>query len=107
MTAPIGFIYVLAVLFAGLTVLFLSGRGSCLLTVYKVEEKDKEKKERRNKKLSRVIGVCFGMMDAFLIIMALTKNHLPEWFTWIFVSVTGVCMFVIFFSANADIIIKD
>lgn len=107
MNAPMEFIYVLTVVCAGLAVLFLTGKGSRFLTVYKAAEKDREAKERQNKRLSKVIGVCFALMDILLIVTAVSQNRLPEWFTVVFAAVTGICMFIIFFAVNADIIIKD
>ncbi|WP_365844753.1 DUF3784 domain-containing protein [Clostridium sp.] len=50
----------MSAVFAVLTAIFLMGKGSSLIKVYNNTEK-----EEKYKKLSRVIGICFGIIDIF------------------------------------------
>ncbi|WP_342451342.1 DUF3784 domain-containing protein [Clostridium tertium] len=87
--------------FAFLTVIFFMGKGSSLIEVYGTT-----KREEKYKKLSRVIGICFGIIDIFLIIISLMRNKLSEWFIYIFITVLGINILVIIVLSSVDIIFK-
>ena len=102
-SVPIEIVYVTAILFAILTVIFWMGKGASLIAVPNIEAKeDKEK----YKKLSKVIGVFFGVIDILLIIISFTGSNLPEWFTYGFIAVIGVGIFAITILSCVDIIFK-
>lgn len=100
---PIEIVYVMAIVFAILTIIFLMGKGASLIAVPNIKVKeDKEK----YKKLSKVIGIFFGVIDIHLIIISLTGNNLPEWFAYIFIAVIAVGVFAITILSCIDIIFK-
>lgn len=102
-SVPIEIVYVMAILFAILTVIFWMGKGASLIAVPNIAAKeDKEK----YKKLSKVIGVFFGVIDILLIIISFTGSNLPEWFTYGFIAVIGVGIFAITILSCVDIIFK-
>ncbi|WP_278599731.1 DUF3784 domain-containing protein [Clostridium tertium] len=89
--------------FAFLTVIFLMGKGSSLIEVYGTTKREEKEKY---KKLRRVIGICFGIIDIFLIIISLMRNKLSEWFIYIFIIVLGINILVIIVLSFVDIIFK-
>ncbi len=102
-TVPIEIVYILAIVFAFLTVIFFMGKGSSLIEVYGTTKREEKEKY---KKLSRVIGICFGIIDIFLIIISLMRNKLSEWFIYIFITVLGINILVIIVLSSVDIIFK-
>lgn len=82
---PIEIVYVVIVLFAVLTVLFLMGKGSSLIAGYNHLAKE-EKEKYDQKKLCRTMAGCFGFIDLLLIITCLLWKKLPFYFTYILVA---------------------
>lgn len=62
------------VLFTILTAVLLAGKGVGLIAGYNTSSNDEQKKYNR-KKLCRVVGGCFGILDVLMILSWITQNN--------------------------------
>lgn len=75
-------LWVVIILFAALSVLFLSGRGSWLIAGYNTASKE-EKAKYNTKKLCRVFGAGMTVITLLLLVTGLFENVLPAEFVYI------------------------
>lgn len=75
-------LWVVIILFAALSVLFLSGRGSWLIAGYNTASKE-EKAKYNTKKLCRVFGIGMTVITLLLVVTGLFENVLPAEFVYI------------------------
>lgn len=59
--------YAMVLILTILTIIFWSGKGSCLIAGYNIMN-DKEKQKYNRKKLNRVMAYCLGSVDILIII---------------------------------------
>lgn len=69
----------ISILFAVITLVLLSGKGSFLIAGYNTASKA-DKSHYNEKKLCRVVGSGFAVITVFLIIQAICGENTPEWF---------------------------
>ncbi|MGN0507510.1 MAG: DUF3784 domain-containing protein [Lachnospiraceae bacterium] len=100
---PVEAVYLLAVIFGILTILFLMGKGSSLIPGNNTALTKKQDRFDK-KKLCRGIGVCFGALEVFLIITAVFWDSLPGWYGILFLVVVAVGLLVTGFLVNANMI---
>jgi len=87
------------VLFAVISVLLLTGKGSWLIAGYNTASK-KEKAKYNEKLLCKVVGTGFAVITAALAVMALFDEYLPAGFIGIFVFIVFMCIAIILFLSN-------
>ena len=93
----------MSIVFAVLTILFLSGKGSSFIAVHTITLKEEKEKYY---KLSRVIGIFLGIIEVFLIIISFMLNKLPKWFSYIFMAVIIVSIIAVTFLSLIDILFR-
>ena len=86
MNAPIWIIWLFFLLFAAVSVMFLSGHGSWFIPGYNTASKQEREKYSR-KKLFRAYGIGMAVVALVLLIIGLFCNVLPEEFIYIFTAI--------------------
>lgn len=86
MNGPIGVVWVVAALFAVLSVLLISGRGSSLIAGYNTASKE-EKEKYDEKKLCKVVGYGMAVITILLLVIALFYQVLPLGFIYVFIGI--------------------
>ena len=74
--------YIVVVLFAILSTVLLSGRGSWLIAGYNTASK-KEKEKYDQKKLCRVTGAGVAVITALLLVMVVFEHQIPLEFAYV------------------------
>lgn len=82
MNGPDWIMYVVAAVFALMTILFLFGRGSWLIAGYNTMSAE-EKSKYNEKKMCRGMGVGFGFLTVLVFVSVLFANVLPAYFAYI------------------------
>lgn len=83
---PIEILYVVTALFIILTIMFLMGKGSWLIAGYNTSPEE-EKELYDEKKLCRVMGGCFIIIDVLLLAICFFRDKMPEFFGYIFIGI--------------------
>ncbi len=75
--------WIVVILFAVLSIVILSGRGSFLIAGYNTASK--EVKEKYNvKRLSSIVGCSFSLLTILLATFVYFDGELPNYLHWIF-----------------------
>lgn len=69
--------YAMVLILTILTIIFWSGKGSCLIAGYNTMN-DKEKQKTDRKKLCRVMAYCLGSVDILIIISLILGEEAME-----------------------------
>lgn len=87
--------WILTGLFAVLSIVLLSGRGSFLIAGYNTADKE-EKAKYDEKKLCRVMGAGMAVITAILLLCTLYEFDLPRGLRWILpAGIFGVVIFLV------------
>lgn len=82
MNGPDWIMYVVAAVFALMTITFLRGRGGGLIAGYNTMSAE-EKAKYDAKKMCRGMGVGFGFITVLVLISGLFAHILPDYFAYI------------------------
>lgn len=82
MNGPDWIMYVVAAIFALMTIWFWCGRGSWLIAGYNTMSEE-EKAKFDEKKLCRGMGVGFGFITLLVLVSSIFANVLPAYFAYI------------------------
>ena len=93
---PDWIIWAAAALFALISIILLSGRGSGLIAGYNTEEKAKY----NAKKLCRVYGGGMAVITILLLVMGALEDQLPAWFAYIAVGIIVLDVLVLMILGN-------
>ena len=88
-TGPDWVQWAVLVIFALLSILFLSGRGSCLIAGYNTSSKENQSKYDA-KKLCRAAGGGMAVITIFLFVMSVWEEALPAAIAYIFLALVAV-----------------
>ncbi len=83
---PMWITWVALALLVIMTIVLLSGKGSGLVAGFNTMSKE-EQDQYDAKKLSRVVGYGFIIIDLMIFVMILGENVLPAWFAYVVVAV--------------------
>lgn len=87
--------WILTAVFAVLSVVLLSGRGSFLIAGYNTADKE-EKAKYDEKRLCRVMGAGMAVITAILLLCTLYDFNLPRGLRWIMpIGIFGVVIFLL------------
>ena len=100
---PVVVVYVLVLLFAVLSIVFLKGKAKNLFVGHNTAKAPKFS----TTKLSKAVGICFSIITVFLFITALIWNVCPEWYKYLFWIIIGANSAVITIMSNLNIIFKN
>lgn len=92
-------IWVAFVIILMLSILWLSGHGSGLISGYNVAPED-EKAKYDEKRLCRTMGIGMSVIAVCILISALFENILPASFVYIFIGVIIIDIITIIIVAN-------
>ena len=96
---PVWTMWIVAALFAVISILLLTGHGANLIAGYNTAS-DKEKSKIDEKKLCRVVGGGLSIITLFLFIMVIGASVLPASFSNVFLTVTLIDCAVMILLAN-------
>lgn len=99
MNGPEWIMWVVAAIFALLTMIFLSGHGSGLIAGYNTATKD-EKEKYDEKKLCRVMGWGMAVITVLIVVMGLFETVLPAGFVYVFLGIVIVDIIAIMVLSN-------
>lgn len=91
--------WVVAIIFAAVTVILLSGKGGFLIAGYNTASK-KEKAQYDEVKLSRVMGSGFAVITILLIIGACFQENAPDFLDWLIPAAIFIIVIVILILTN-------
>ena len=98
-TGPEWIVWICFVIFAVLSIVLLSGRGSWFISGYNTASKE-EKEKYDEKKLCRTMGVGMSIIAILILIMGLFENFLPAFFVYIALGIIVVDVVVIIILEN-------
>ncbi len=96
---PDWIIWAAAALFALISIILLSGRGSGLIAGYNTVSKE-EKAKYNAKKLCRVYGGGMAVITILLLVMGALEDRLPAWFVYIAVGIVVLDVLVLMILGN-------
>lgn len=99
---PVQAIYVIAAIFAALSIVFLKGKAAALFVGHNTAREP----VFSTQKLSKALGVCFAVITVLLLITALIWNNTPRWFFYVFWIVLGADILASAIICNLNIIVK-
>ena len=99
---PVEMIFVLAIIFASLSLVFLNGKGASLFVGHNTILEPAFSPG----KLCKALGVCLCIVTVFLLITALIWNSCPEWFIYIFRAVIGGSILACAVICNLNILVR-
>ncbi|MFA9376069.1 MAG: DUF3784 domain-containing protein [Lachnotalea sp.] len=89
----------MVILFGIITVTLLSGKGGFLIAGYNLASKE-EKAKYNEKKLSRVMGGCTGVIMIMFVIIAIFKDQFLDNFSWLLLTIIIMDVIVTMILAN-------
>lgn len=92
-------IYVIFVLFAVLSVVFLTGHGAGLIAGYNTSS-EQEKAKYNEKKLCRVMGIGMAVIAVAILIMAIGIDVIPSWYSYLFLGIVLADVFTMIILSN-------
>ena len=98
-TGPDWLLYVVAAVFAALSILLLLGKCSWLIAGYNAAS-EKEKQAYNEKRLCRVVGGGMAVLTVALLFTALFEDVLPASFSFVFAALSIVVCAVMVVLAN-------
>lgn len=102
-SVPVWILYLLTIVFLGLSVFFLAGKGTELFVC-----RDTIRGGRfDNVRLGRALGLCFLALALLLGGTSLFRNCLPEWYRYLFLGVVAVVIFSAVVICNMNMIFKS
>lgn len=99
---PIELIYVLFVIFAVLSAVFLKGIGGSLFVGHNTAQEPAVSPV----KLCRAMGICFAIIAIFLLITSFIWNHRPAWFVYASWVVIGGDIIAAAIIGNLNIVLR-
>lgn len=99
MNGPEWIMWIVAAIFALLTIVFLTGHGSGLVAGYNTASKE-EKEKYDEKKLCKVMGWGMAVITVLIIVMGLFETILPASFVDVFLGIVIVDIIVIMVLSN-------
>ena len=92
---PDWIMWIVVILFAILSIVFLTGHGAGFIAGYNTASKE-EKSKYDKKKLCRVMGAGFSVITVCILIMAIWEDRLPAEFAYVFLAVVLIdCVIMI------------
>ncbi|MCI5596538.1 MAG: DUF3784 domain-containing protein [Lachnospiraceae bacterium] len=92
---PDWIMWIVVILFAILSIVFLTGHGAGFIAGYNTASKE-EKSKYDEKKLCRVMGAGFSVITVCILIMAIWEDCLPAEFAYVFLAVVLIdCVIMI------------
>ncbi|MBP3488164.1 MAG: DUF3784 domain-containing protein [Roseburia sp.] len=99
---PVIVIYVLFVIFAVLSAVFLKGKGSSLFAGHSTVREP----AFAPVKLCKAMGICFAVLAIFLLITVFVWNQRPDWFRYVLWVVVGGNIIAATIIANLNILFR-
>lgn len=99
MNGPDWIMYVVAAVFALMTILFLCGRGGWLIAGYNTMPEE-EKAKYDEKKMCRGMGVGFGFLTVLILVSGIFAHVLPAYFAYIMLALIIVDVVVMIIWGN-------
>ena len=81
-TGPDWIVWIGFIILAVLSIVLISGHGSCLISGFNMASKE-EKAKYNEKKLCRTVGIGMSVLAILLLIMGLLESVLPAFFIYI------------------------
>ncbi len=98
-TGPDWIVWIGFFILAVLSIILVSGHGSCFISGYNMASKE-EKAKYNEKKLCRTMGIGMSVIAILLLIMGLFENALPTFFVYISLGIILVDVVVIIILGN-------
>ena len=92
-------VWIVFIIFVVLSIVLLSGHGSCFISGYNTASNG-DKAKYNEKKLCRTMGIGMSVIAILILIMGLFENILPAFFAYIALGVVLVDIVVIIILGN-------